>query len=81
MAVDRSDDVQGLDLVRKAMDAPHVEAYLSADRLHCEVRRLQARLAQVRGRGGAYRRVDLSDGVRDLLSRLEAGATLSQYVH
>ncbi|MCX5683000.1 MAG: hypothetical protein NT049_04870, partial [Planctomycetota bacterium] len=60
---------------------PQTQAYLSADRLHDEVRRLQARLAQVRKRGGAYREVDFSEDVRDLLGRLEAGATLSQYVH
>ena len=79
--MDRSDEMQGLDLVRKAIDDPHAEAYLSADRLHREVRRLQARLEQVRSRGGAYRHVALSDGVRDLLGRLEAGSTLSQFVH
>ena len=79
--MDRTADMQGLDLVRKAMTDPHTEAYLSADRLHREVRRLQSRLVQVQRRGGAYRDVDLSEGMRDLLSRLEAGATLSTYVH
>jgi len=79
--VDRNAHVEGLDLVRKAMDDPHAEAYLSADRLRQEVRRLETRVKQVQGRGGAYRDVELSEGVRDLLSRLEAGATLSTYIH
>ena len=70
-----------VDLIRKAVVDPQTQAFLSADRLHGEVRRLQARLAQVRKRGGAYREVDFSEDVRDLLGRLEAGATLSQYVH
>lgn len=79
--MDRNEDAQGWELIRKAMDGPAEEAYLSADRLHREVRRLQTRLEQVRSRGGAYRDVDLSENVRELLARLEAGATLSTYVH
>ena len=79
--MDRTDEVQGVELVRKAMEDPQAQAYLSADRLHREVRRLQARLARVQRRGGAYCGVELSEGVRDLLARLEAGATLSTYVH
>ena len=79
--MDRTEETHGMDLVRKAIEDPQAQAYLSADRLHQEVRRLQARLAQVQRRGGAYRHVDLSEGVRDLLARLEAGATLSTYVH
>jgi hypothetical protein len=80
-AVDRTEESGAVDLVRKAVMDPHAQAYLSADRLHGEVRRLQARLAQVRKRGGAFGKVDFSEDVRDLLGRLEAGATLSQYVH
>lgn len=77
-----ADSPDGLDLVRKAIAGPNAEAYLSADRLHREVRRLQTRLARVQARGGAYRQVELSDSVRELLARLEAGATLSSsYVH
>jgi len=72
---------ESVELVRKAVSEPHAEAYLSADRLHREVRQLEARVAQVRRLGGPYRRVALSDDVRDLLARLEAGATLSTYVH
>jgi len=79
--VDRPTESQGMELVRKAMDNPYAQAYLSADRLHEEVRRLQARLARVKRLGGAYRDVELSESVRDLLARLEAGATLSTYVH
>jgi hypothetical protein len=79
--VDRLTDCEGVDLVRKAMDDPHAEAYLAPDRLHREIRRLQARLTQVRRLGGAYGRVEFSEDVRDLLGRLEAGATLSTYVH
>jgi len=71
-----------VDLVRKAVVDPHAQGYLSAKRLHGEVRRLQTRLTQIRKRGGAYGQVDFSEDVRDLLGRLEAGATLSsQYVH
>jgi hypothetical protein len=79
--VARTQESVDVDLIRKAVVDPHTQAYLSADRLHGEVRRLQARLAQVRKRGGVYRQVDFSEDVRDLLGRLEAGATLSQYVH
>lgn len=79
--MERDIDSRGWDLLRKAMEAPNAMAYLSADRVHREVRRLQARLARVKTRGGAYRSVDVSDDVRELLARLEAGATLSTYVH
>jgi hypothetical protein len=79
--VDRTQESGAVDVVRKAVVDPQTQAYLSADRLHSEVRRLQARLAQVRKRGGVYGKVDFSEDVRDLLVRLEAGATLSQYVH
>jgi hypothetical protein len=72
---------ESVELVRKAVSEPHAEAYLSADRLHREVRHLEARVAQIRRLGGSYRRVDISDDVRGLLARLEAGATLSTYVH
>ena len=74
-------EARGLDLVRKAMDSPQAGSGISEERLQQEVQRLQARLARVRARGGAYARVDLSDGVRRLLGRLEAGAALSSYVH
>lgn len=78
----RTQGLGTVDLVRKAVVDPNAQAFLAAGRLHDEVRRLQARLAQVRGRGGAYGQVDFSEDVRDLLGRLEAGATLSsQYVH
>jgi hypothetical protein len=79
--VDRTQESGAVDVVRKAVVDPQTQAYLSADRLHSEVCRLQARLAQVRKRGGVYGKVDFSEDVRDLLVRLEAGATLSQYVH
>jgi len=79
--VDRSEEAQGWDLIRKAMAGPQAQAYLSADRLHREVQRLETRLTRVRARGGAYGKVGLSDDVRELLVRLEAGATLSTYVH
>ena len=78
--MDRHTQAQGWELVRKAME-PGAEAYLSADRLHQEVQRLQVRLAQVKRHGGAYRHVGLSSSVRALLARLEAGTTLSTYVH
>ena len=77
----RAQESGAVDLVRKAVVDSHAQAYLAADQLHEEVRHLQARLLQVRNRGGAYRKVDFSEDVRDLLGRLEAGATLSQYVH
>jgi hypothetical protein len=79
--VDRNAESQGWDLVRKAVHEPTGEACLSGDRLGQEVKRLQARLARVQARGAAYRRVDFSEDVRELLARLEAGATLSTYVH
>lgn len=79
--MDRNTTAQGLDLVRKAIGSPHAEAYLSADGLHRELRRLEARLANVQARGGAYGDVRLSRDVRGLLVRLEAGATLSSAVH
>ena len=81
MTVGQSADAQGVDLIRKAISGPEEEAYLAADRVRREVCRLQVRLGQVQARGGAYRRVELSEGVRDLLARLEAGATLSTGVH
>ena len=79
--MDRSEETEGVELVRKAITDPTAQAYLSADRLHREVRRLQVRLGQVRTLGGPYRKVGFSKDVRDLLGRLEAGATLSQAVH
>lgn len=77
----RTEESAGVDMVRKAVVGAHAQAYLASDRLHDEVRRLQARLEQVRKRGGAYGKVEFSEDVRGLLGRLEAGATLSQYVH
>jgi hypothetical protein len=68
-------------MVRKAIQAPGGEAGMSPERLQREVRRLQARLERVQSRGRAYRDVEFSDDVRGLLARLEAGATLSAYVH
>ena len=53
----------------------------SPDRLRRELERLQTRLSEVRGRGGAYGQVALSPDVRSLLARLEAGAALSTLVH
>jgi hypothetical protein len=79
--VNRSTDTQGLTMVRKAIQVPGGEAGMSPERLQREVRRLQARLERVQSRGRAYRDVEFSDDVRGLLARLEAGATLSAYVH
>jgi hypothetical protein len=79
--VDRDTNLQGVDLIRRAIAGPHAEAYLSADQLHRELRRLEARLAGVQARGGAYRHVQMSRDVRALLVRLEAGASLSSAVH
>jgi hypothetical protein len=81
MAVDRTTESEGLELVRKAMEDPHAEAYLAPDRLQKEIRHLQTRLARVKRLGGTYSKVEFSEDVRDLLGRLEAGATLSTYVH
>ena len=78
--MDRNAEAGGWEMVRKAMDEPEA-SYLPADRVRQEVRRLETRLAQVRSHGGLYRHVDLSESVRELLARLEAGATLSTYVH
>jgi len=80
-AVDRNADAQGWDLVRKAVQEPSAEANAPADKLQREVRRLQARLGRVQARGGEYAKVGFSDDIRELLGRLEAGATLSTYVH
>ncbi|MBM4019918.1 MAG: hypothetical protein FJ288_16625 [Planctomycetes bacterium] len=79
--MDRTQEAGGVDIVRRAIADPTAQAYLSADRLRREVRRLEARLSRVRTLGGPYGEVDFSDNVRDLLGRLEAGATLSQAVH
>ena len=79
--MDRTQETEGVELVRRVITDPTAPAYLSADRLHQEVRRLQARLARIRTRGGPYVNVEFSQDVRDLLGRLEAGATLSQTVH
>jgi hypothetical protein len=79
--VDRNADAQGWELIRKAVDATAPEASAEPDRLQREVRRLQTRLAGVQARGNDYRKVDFSEDVRELLGRLEAGATLSTYVH
>jgi hypothetical protein len=68
-------------MVKKAVQASGGEALASADQLYREVQRLQERLERVQARGRAYRRVDFSDDVRVLLTRLEAGATLSANVH
>lgn len=79
--MNRSTDTQGLNMVRKAIQAPGGEAGMSPEPLQREVRRLQARLERLQSRGRAYRDVEFSDDVRGLLARLEAGATLSAYVH
>jgi hypothetical protein len=68
-------------MVKKSIQASGGEALASADQLYREVQRLQERLERVQARGRAYRRVDFSDDVRGLLTRLEAGATLSANVH
>jgi hypothetical protein len=68
-------------VVRKAVQDVGAEAAAAPDRIQQEVRRLQTRLAGVQARGGAYRKVEFSEDVRELLARLEAGATLSTYVH
>ena len=79
--MDRLTETEGLDMVRKALDDPHAEAYLAPDRLQREIHRLRARLARVQRFGGAYGKVGFSEDVQDLLGRLEAGATLSTAVH
>ena len=79
--MERQAEARGWQLLREAMDAPNAQAYLSADRLHREVRRLQTRVGRVQARGGAYRKVELSADVSALLARLEVGATLSATVH
>ena len=79
--VERKTDAQGWELLRDVMVTPNAEAYLSADCVHREVRRLQTRLGRVHARGGAYRDVGLSDDVGALLARLEVGRTLSTFVH
>jgi len=79
--VNRSTDTQGLNVVRKAIQAHSGEAGMSPEPLQREVRQLQARLKRLQSRGRAYRDVEFSDDVRGLLARLEAGATLSAYVH
>jgi hypothetical protein len=79
--VDQNAKMQGWDMVRKALDRPDGEAGMSAEQLHKEILRLKARLEQVQARGPAYRKVDFSADVRELLARLEAGTALSGYVH
>ena len=79
--MDRLTEFEGLDMVRKAMEDPHAEAYLAPGRLQQEISRLRTRLARVQRLGGTYGKVDFSEDVRDLLGRLEAGATLSTAVH
>jgi|WetSurMetagenome_2_1015567.scaffolds.fasta_scaffold145536_3 hypothetical protein len=79
--MDRLSESEGLDIVRKALDDPHAEAYLAPDRLQQEIHRLRTRLARVQRIGGAYGSVGFSEDVQDLLGRLEAGATLSTAVH
>jgi len=79
--VGRDPNAQDWELVRDMMDAPNAEAYLSASRVHREVDRLRTRLERVHQRGGRYRNVEMSEHVGALLARLEAGATLSTYVH
>ena len=77
----RDPNAQDWEAVRDMIEAPNAEAYLAADRVHREVGRLRARLERIRQRGGRYRDVELSEHVGALLARLEAGATLSTYVH
>ena len=79
--MERNQNAQDWELVRKVMDASDAEACLSADRVHREVDRLRARLERVRERGGAYGGVAMSEHVGALLARLEAGAGLSSFVH
>ena len=79
--MERDQNAQDWELVRKMMDAPDAEAYLSADRLHRDVDRLRARLERVREKGGRYGAVAMSEHVGALLARLEAGAALSSFVH
>jgi len=79
--VDRSAEDHGWGLIRRALAHPGEVADISPERLHEEVRRLQSRLERVKGRGGAYREVDWSAGVGNLLVKLESSAALSTYVH
>lgn len=79
--MNRETETQGWDFVRKVVEDPHTQAYLSADRLHRELSRLKVRLDQVRSRGGPYGQVDVSFDVHELLARLEAGSLLSTQVH
>lgn len=79
--MERDQNAQDWEVVRKMMDAPNAEAYLSADRVHREVDRLRARLERVHQKGGRYGGVQMSEHVGTLLARLEAGATLSAFVH
>jgi len=79
--VGRDPNAQDWEVVRDMMEAPDAEAYLAAGQVRREVDRLRARLERVRRHGGPYREVALSEHVGALLARLEAGATLSTYVH
>ncbi len=79
--MERDQNAQDWETVRKMMDAPHAEAYLSADRVHREVDRLRHRLDRVHAKGGPYDAVQMSEHVGALLARLEAGAALSSSVH
>jgi len=79
--VGRSENAQDWETVRKMLDGPHAEAYLSADRVHRDVGRLRHRVDRVHAWGGDYDAVQMSEHVGALLTRLEAGAALSSSVH
>ena len=79
--MDRNVETGGWSAVRQALRQSEAELSGSPERLRRELERLQTRLAEVRGRGGAYRQVGLSPDVRSLLARLEAGSALSALVH
>lgn len=79
--MERDQNAQDWEFVRDMLDAPNVEAYASAARVHREVDRLRIRLAHVQRLGGRYGGIQMSEHVGALLARLEAGATLSTLVH
>ncbi len=79
--MERDQNAQDWELIRKMLEAPNTEAYLAADRVHREVGRLKTRLQRVRQWGGRYGDVTMSEHVGALLARLEAGASLSSLVH
>lgn len=64
-----------IDLVRSVISLPPMS--LPADELEAATRAVERRAVRARAMGGAYRRIALSRHVRDLLDRLDAGATIA----